>query len=139
MVNRLFELARQKFLGATLDWDGQTFSAVLLDLTPSSSDNGVRQISSSTNATPIVVTTGVAHGFTTGDLVYLDNHLVNTAGNGFWQIGAAAGSTFSLLDPVTGGNSVGNGVGAATGFVVNLGPSTSADFFDDFNVALVGA
>ena len=137
-MNALFELARQKFLGGTLDWDTQTFSAVLLDLTPTISDGGIRQITSSTNATPIVVTTAVAHGFTTGDLVYVDGITTGTSGNGFWQIGAAAGSTFSLLDPVTGGNSVGNGVGSG-GYCVNLGPSGSADFFDDFDAALVGS
>lgn len=135
MTNALFELARQKFLGATLDWDGQTFSAVLLDL--SQSDAGVRQITSSTNATPIVVTTAVAHGFTTGDIVYVDGITTGTSGNGLWAITAASGSVFSLTDPVTAANAVGNGVGAG-GYCVNLGPSTSSDFFDDFDAALVG-
>jgi len=135
MSNALFELARQKFLGATLDWDGQTFSAVLLDL--AQSDAGVRQITSSTNATPIVVTTAVAHGFTTGDIVYVDGIATGTSGNGLWAITAASGSVFSLTDPVTGANAVGNGVGAG-GYCVNLGPSTSSDFFDDFDAALVG-
>lgn len=138
MCNALFELARQKFLGGTLDWDGQTFSAVLLDLTPSTSDAGIRQITSSTNATPIVVTTAVAHGFTNGDLVYVDGITTGTSGNGLWTITAASGSVFSLTDPVSGANAVGNGVGSG-GYCVNLGPSTSADFFDDFDAALVGA
>jgi hypothetical protein len=137
MANSLFELARQKFLGATLDWDGQTFSAVLMDLTPTTSDAGVRQITSSTNATPIVVTTAVAHGFTTGDLVYVDGIATGTSGNGVWAITAASGSVFSLTDPVTGANAVGNGVGAG-GYCVNLGPSTSSDFWDDLDAALVG-
>lgn len=138
MANALFELARQKFLGGTLDWDGQTFSAVLLDLTPTISDAGVRQITSSTNATPIVVTTAVAHGFTTGDIVYVDGITTGTSGNGLWAITAASGSVFSLTDPVTAGNVVGNGVGSG-GYCVNLGPSTSSDFFDDFDAALVGS
>jgi hypothetical protein len=137
MANSLFELARQKFLGATLDWDGQTFSAVLMDLTPSTSDAGIRQITSSTNATPIVVTTAVAHGFTTGDLVYVDGIATGTAGNGVWLIAAASGSVFSLTDPISGANAVGNGIGAG-GYCVNLGPSTSADFWDDFDASLVG-
>lgn len=135
-MNALFELARQKFLGGTLDWDTQTFSAVLLDL--SVSDGGIRQITSSTNATPIVVTTAVSHGFTTGDLVYVDGITTGTSGNGFWLIAAASGSVFSLTDPITGANSVGNGVGSG-GYCVNLGPSGSADFFDDFDAALIGA
>lgn len=137
MTNSLFELAREKFLGGTLDWDTNTFSAVLLDLTPTISDGGIRQITSSTNATPIVVTTAVAHGFTTGDVVYVDGITTGTSGNGLWVIAAASGSVFSLTDPVTGGNAVGNGVGAG-GYCVNLGRSTSGDFFDDFDAALVG-
>lgn len=138
MANALFELARQKFLGGTLDWDTQTFSAVLADLTPTISDVGIRQITSSTNATPIVVTTAVAHGFTTGDIVYVDGITTGTSGNGLWAITAASGSVFSLTDPVTGGNAVGNGVGAG-GYCVNLGPSTSGDFYDDFDASIVGA
>jgi len=136
MTNVLFELAREKFLGGTLDWDTQTFSAVLLDL--SVSDAGIRQITSSTNATPIVVTTAVAHGFTTGDIVYVDGITTGTSGNGLWAITAASGSVFSLTDPITGTNAVGNGVGSG-GYCVNLGRSTSADFFDDFDAALVGS
>src|SRR5690348_5733659 len=104
MTNSLFELARQKFLGATLDWDGQTFSAVLLDITPSTSDGGIRQITSSTNATPIVVTTAVAHGFSNGDIVYVNGIATGTSGNGLWAITAASGSVFSLTDPVSGAN-----------------------------------
>jgi hypothetical protein len=138
MANALFELAREKFLGATLDWDGQTFSAVLLDLTPTISDGGIRQITSSTNATPIVVTTAVTHGFTTGDIVYVDGITTGTSGNGLWVIAAASGSVFSLTDPVSGANVVGNGVGSG-GYCVNLGRSTSGDFFDDFDAALVGS
>jgi hypothetical protein len=138
MANSLFELAREKFLGGTLDWDTNTFSAVLLDLTPTISDAGIRQITSSTNATPIVVTTAVAHGFTTGDIVYVDGITTGTSGNGLWAITAASGSVFSLTDPVSGANVVGNGVGSG-GYCVNLGRSTSGDFFDDFDAALVGS
>jgi len=139
MANALFEQARQKFLGATIDWDGQTFSAVLMDLTPSTSDAGIRQITSSTNATPIVVTTAVAHGFSNGDLVYVDGIATGTSGNGLWTITAASGSVFSLTDPVSGANAVGNGVGAG-GYCVNYGQtaSTVSDFWDDFDASLVG-
>lgn len=139
MCNALFEKGREGFLGGTIDWDGATnMSAVLLDLTPTTSDAGIRQITSSTNATPIVVTTAVAHGFTNGDIVYVDGITTGTSGNGLWVITAASGSVFSLTDPVTGGNAVGNGVGSG-GYCVNLGPSASGDFFDDFDAALVGS
>jgi hypothetical protein len=137
MVNALFENGRQGILDDSINFNTDTIAVALLDL--NTADVGIKQITSSTNATPIVVTTSAAHGFTTGDLVYIGDHLVNTAGNGLWQIGAAAGSTFSLLDPVSGGNSVGNGVGAATGYCVNYGPSAVSDNYDDFDGALVGA
>jgi len=140
MANRLFEKGREGFLDGTLDWDTQTFSAALLDLsTAATSDAGIKQISSSTNATPIVITTSSAHGFTNGDLVYVDGHTTNTCANGVWAITAASGSVFSLTHPVSGANVVGNGVGGATGYCVNLGASASGDNWDDFDVALVGA
>jgi len=139
LVNALFEKGRQGFLDGSLDWDTQTFSAALLDLsTAATSDAGIKQIASSTNATPIVVTTSSTHGFTTGDLVFIDGHATNTAANGFWLIASAAGTTFSLTTPA-GVNSTGNGVGGATGYCVNYGPSASGDNWDDFDISLVGA
>jgi hypothetical protein len=139
LVNAMFEKGRQGFLDGSLDWDTQTFSAALLDFsTAAATDAGIKQIASSTNATPIVVTTSTAHGFTTGDLVFIDGHATNTAANGFWLIAAASGSVFSLTTPA-GVNTTGNGVGGATGYCVNYGPSASGDNWDDFDVALVGA
>src|SRR5678815_1430916 len=141
MANRLFEKGREAFLNGAIDFDGATnVSAALLDLsTSATTDAGIKLISSSTNATPIVITTSTAHGFTTGDLVYVDGHTTNTCANGVWAITAASGSVFSLTHPVSSANVVGNGVGGATGYCVNLGPSTSGDNWDDFDVALVGA
>jgi len=136
MANALFELGRQGFLDGTIDWDTATISAALLDL--NTADVSIKQISSSTNATPIVVTTSAAHGFTNGDLVYIADHTTNTCANGIWAITAASGSVFSLTNPVSGANSVGNGVGGATGYAVNLGPSAVADNWDDFSAAIVG-
>lgn len=132
MVNALYELAREKFLGGDLDWDAQTFKAALLRFT-GTSDTAIRQISSSTNATPIVVTTAVAHGFATGDTVYISDHTTNTAANGLFKITSASGSTFSLTRYYDGTNVVGNGVGGATGYCVDLGQSggTVGDFYDD--------
>lgn len=66
-------------------------------------------ILSSTNASPIVITTTAAHGFTSSDVVIISGHLVNTAANGRWSITVLSGTTFSLT------NSKGNGVGGATG------------------------
>lgn len=72
---------------------------------------GKVSISSSTNASPIAVTTATAHGLTTGDRVAIENHLVNTAANGTWSVTVTGSTTFTL------DTSTGNGVGAATGTV----------------------
>src|SRR6266480_5102768 len=135
MANSLFEKGREGFLDGTLDWDTQTFSAALMDL--NTADVGVKQITSSTNATPIVVTS-TAHGFTNGDLVYIADHLVNLAGNGVWKIANVAANTFELTNPVSGTNVVGSGVGGATGYAVCLGPSASGDNWDDFDGTVIG-
>jgi len=132
----LFEKGREAFLDGTNDWDTNTFSAALLDL--NTADTGVKQITSSTNATPIVITS-TAHGFANGDLVFIDGHATNTAANGFWKIANVAANTFELTNPITGTNAVGNGVGGATGYCVNYGPSASGDNWDDFDGCLVGA
>jgi hypothetical protein len=73
-------------------------------------------ITSSTNATPIVVTIG-AHTFVVGDFVAVDGHLVNTNANGWWKVSVIGGTTITLTNPLTGANAIGNGVGAATGNV----------------------
>lgn len=132
----LFEKGREGFLDGSIDWDTGTFSAALLDL--NTTDVGIKAITSSTNATPIVITS-TAHGFTNADLVFIDNHTTNTAANGFWKIANVAANTFELTNPVTAANAVGNGVGGATGYCVNYGPSASGDNWDDFDGALVGA
>lgn len=73
-------------------------------------------IVSSTNSTPIVVTTAT-HGLKTGDKVFIHTHSTNTAANNTlanpaWTITVVSTTTFSL------DGSVGNGVGGATGSVV---------------------
>jgi len=134
-VNGLFELGRQGFLENSIDWDTATISAALLDL--GTTDVGIKAITSSTNATPIVVTS-TSHGFANGDLVFIDGHATNTAANGFWKIANQAANTFELTNPITAANAVGNGVGGATGYAVNYGPSAAGDNWDDFNGAVVG-
>lgn len=78
-------------------------------------NNGIT-IASSTNATPIEITTSVAHGRATGDIVSISGHLINTNANNTtatptWTITYVSTTKFTLDD------SVGNGVGAATGTV----------------------
>ena len=71
-------------------------------------------ISASTNASPIVITTGaVANGVYTGETVYISGHLVNTNANGTWVATKLTATTFSL------NGSTGNGVGGATGTVAS--------------------
>lgn len=135
-MNGLFEKGREGFLDGSIDWDTDTISAALMDF--GTADVGIKAIASSTNATPIVVT-ATSHGFTNGDLVYIDGHTTNTAANGFWKIANQAANTFELTNPVTATNAVGNGVGGATGYAINYGPSASGDNWDDFNGALVGS
>lgn len=65
-------------------------------------------ITSSTNATPIVVTK-TTHGLTTGDTVVVTGHTTNTNANGTWEVNVLTADTFELT------GSVGNGVGGASG------------------------
>jgi hypothetical protein len=65
-------------------------------------------ISSSTQTNPSIVTTAAAHGYTTGDSVIINAHLVNTAINGTNIVTVLSPTTFSV--PL-----LGNGVGGATG------------------------
>lgn len=136
MVNRLFEKGREGFLDGTLDWDTQTFSAALLDL--DSTDVAAKTITGATNATPIVVT-ATSHGFTNGDIVYVDKVGGNLAANGLWQVGSAATNTFQLLDWSSAANSVGSAAYTSGGYAINLGPSASGDNYDDLDGCLVGA
>ena len=74
-----------------------------------------RAITSSTNASPIVVTTA-AHGYSTGDVVTISGHATNTAANGTWVITVTAATTYQLTKNLKSGViSTGNGVGGGTG------------------------
>jgi hypothetical protein len=70
-------------------------------------------ITSSTNTTPIRITK-TAHGLATGTAVYITAHTTNTAANGSWTITKITNDTFDL------DNSVGNGIGGATGTVYQI-------------------
>lgn len=83
-------------LGQTALWSG--IDRIYTEITPTSS----------TNATPIVFTK-VGHGIVTGDIVQVYGHTVNTNANGKWKATRINADQFSL------DNSVGNGVGGATG------------------------
>lgn len=81
--------------------------------------NSALSITSSTNASPIVITHN-SHGYTNGQVLTIYGHAVNTAANGTWVVGGATTNTYQLCgywDGTTCQNpSTGNGVGSATGF-----------------------
>ncbi len=87
----------------------------------SGNNNAFVAIVSSTNATPIVVTLSGANytalGAGVGDTVNIINHATNTKANGVWKVSATNGSTTLTLQNLDGTNSVGNGIGGATGSI----------------------
>lgn len=97
-------------------WNGQPGNESL---------HAILNISASTNATPIVVTTSAPHDYTEGDAVSIRDHATNTAANGEWQVHVVDASNIALYSVVSSGGlsgpSVGNGVGGATGTVRGLG------------------
>lgn len=72
-------------------------------------------IVSSTDATPIVLTT-TTHGFAVGDAVNVAGHLTNTNANGTFTISAKGATTLTLQSTA----GTGGGAGGATGTVTKL-------------------
>lgn len=68
-------------------------------------------ITSSTNASPIVLTVPTGHGFKVNDRVQVSDHATNTAANGTQTVSAVTATTITLS------GTTGNGVGGATGTV----------------------
>lgn len=134
MADSLYERGREGFLDGTIDHDTHTQKFILLDL--HTADTGVKAISGATNATPIVVT-ATAHGFTTGDIVFIDGVAGNAAANGKWKITVVDANSFSL-QRLDGTNVVGSGAYTSGGYAVCLGPSAAGDNLDDFDGCRVG-
>lgn len=107
------------------DMTTDTIVIGLLDLTALGTDV---EIASSTNATPIVVTTTAAHGLSNGDSVTISNHEVNTNANGYWKVAGITSTTAQLV------GSGGNGVGGNTGYMMDLTNDTA---WADVSAALV--
>ena len=78
-------------------------------------ENVSRTIVGATNASPIVVTTSVNHGWSNGDYIYISGATGNTAANGFRRIRNATANTFEITD-WQGNDIAGNGTfaGATT-------------------------
>ncbi len=86
-------------------------------------------VTSSTDATPIVVTAN-SHGFSTGDRVLIYGHTTNIAANGIYKITKVNANSFQLQDEFTGANIAGTGAGAgSSGVVVKAPPIMMVDTF----------
>lgn len=97
-------------------WEGQ-LTGFYKTYTPNLAIN----IVSSTNASPIVLTLPTGHGILTGQQVIVVGHLINTAANGTWTVGAVTATTIALT------GSTGNGLGGATGTVTRGATPALAD------------
>jgi len=106
-------------------------------------------VTSSTDATPIVVT-ATAHGLVTGDLVQINGHTTNIAANGIFKITKVTANTYQLQNYNTGANIAGSGAGAGSSGVMVVAPrialvkdwrniilsvETSGSFNGTFNLA----
>jgi hypothetical protein len=69
-------------------------------------------IQSSTNATPIVITTLAAHGLVAGAYVIIIGHTGNTNANGIWKVGTVGSTTTFQILQMNGTNTTGNAPGS---------------------------
>lgn len=92
-------------------------------------------IASSTDTSPIGITTTTPHGLSDGALVEVYGHTANVTANGRWPIVKTGASSFTLT------GSTHTTTGGATGHVVGLGTdpagSLPSDTTDDMNAASV--
>lgn len=91
----------------TTDYEGEASNVSLL----ASVD-----IASSTNATPIEITTSTPHDFVDGETIEISGHETNVNANGEWPIVVVSAMKFTLT------GSVGVGVGGATGSALAWAP-----------------
>jgi hypothetical protein len=78
-------------------------------------------VTSSTDATPIVVT-ATAHGLVTGQRVLIYGHATNVAANGIFLVKATTANTFALGDEITNADVAGSGAGAGSGGLCLVAP-----------------
>ena len=108
IVDRLRDDCLQKFCS---QWRVVSFAQLPDGDMEDAPDTNLVAIASSTNATPIAVTTSTAHGLVTGASVNIEGHLVNLSANGKWIITVTGTSVFTL------DGSTPTGVGTTSGNV----------------------
>jgi hypothetical protein len=78
-------------------------------------------VTSSTDATPIVVT-ATAHGLVTGDMVQINGHTTNIAANGMFRVVKVDANSYQLKNYDTGASIAGSGAGAGASGVMVKAP-----------------
>lgn len=91
-------------------------------------------VTSSTDATPIVVT-ATAHGLVTGDFVQIYGHTTNVAANGVFYVTKVTADTFQLQDRALQTNIAGSGGGAGSSGVLVKNPKIV--LAEDFRIAVI--
>lgn len=93
-----------------------------------------QSVTSSTDATPIVVTKN-SHGYATGDLITINGHTTNIAANGTFKITYLTANTFSLQNKDTGADIAGSGAGAGANGV--MAKAAKIALVSDFHSAIL--
>jgi hypothetical protein len=129
-MSGVLQLFKQEALKATYPLVTDNLQGYLVRLSAVTSSH-VKAITGATNATPIVLTI-TANAWANNDIITVSGVLGNTAANGRWRVSAQATNTVTLLDPITGANSVGNGAYVSGGYAINL---TTIQFLSAIDVA----
>lgn len=104
---------------------GSTRSLDGIEIDAAEVQTGTISITSSTNASPIVITTSTTHNFKVGQQIVVSGHTTNTNANGTWTVSAATSNTVTLS------GSTGNGVGGATGSIYLYSPVSISYTYND--------
>lgn len=104
----------------TAQWSDAVFAAFAQHVRLSAP---TKLIEASTNTNPIQITTAVPHRYTTGDLVTVSGHLVNTNANGTWAVTVIDYLNFTIP-------TAGNGVGVQTGQARLTQPGNLSNIID---------
>lgn len=109
-IQAIFPTFREKVGQGQIDLISNTIRFCAVDI----DDIGLG-ISGATNASPIVITTASAHGYSNDDEVLIWGVAGNTAANGSWKIANVTSTTFELV------GSTGNGAySGGTDYAINL-------------------